>query len=161
MKHPLTRVHAGSIPPEGVISEGEIDPRILDLLDDDRIAFPNPASYSFKFSVVSGSFLAQGKIELCCRCRCDRCLVYFNFDVGLADLCYYIPVKEDDTVDLTDPIRQDILLFFPQRLICDPDCRGLCDRCGQNLNVRNCECQTGGKIQSQWKELDNLNLPDE
>ncbi len=158
MKHPLTRVHIGAVPPEGMVVDGQIAAGELDIENEDRISFPDLVDYRFELSVVSGGLLARGEASTRSRCRCDRCLVYFDFSVKLVELCYFVPVKEDETVDLTEPIRQDILLLFPQRLVCDADCRGLCGKCGQNLNVRLCECEEREETESVWRELDKLDL---
>lgn len=41
---------------------------------------------------------------------------------------------------LEDVVREQVLLSLPSRTLCKPDCKGLCPRCGQNLNVGSCNC---------------------
>lgn len=156
MKHPLTRIQVAGIPPEGADITGKITAGELDIESDARIDFPISFDYKFTLSMVSGGLLSRGWIELRARCRCDRCLTYFDYSTSLVDLCYFIAVEVNDTVDLTDPIRQDILLSFPQQFLCRRECLGLCGNCGQNLNVRSCECRADEKPDSVWNELNKL-----
>jgi uncharacterized protein len=41
---------------------------------------------------------------------------------------------------LEDVVREQVLLSLPSRTLCKPDCKGLCPRCGQNLNAGSCNC---------------------
>jgi len=43
-------------------------------------------------------------------------------------------------IDLAPIIREQILLALPLTVLCDPDCKGLCQVCGKNLNVEECGC---------------------
>lgn len=46
-----------------------------------------------------------------------------------------------DEIDLTDPLRENILLDLPIKPLCDEECKGLCPTCGTNLNEGVCECE--------------------
>ena len=50
-----------------------------------------------------------------------------------------LPADERE-VDLTEPIREEVVLAAPAYVLCDPDCRGLCPHCGADLNETTCEC---------------------
>ena len=52
-----------------------------------------------------------------------------------------IPLCSGSKVDLSELIRQIVVLNTPWRWLCRPDCRGLCPVCGQNLNEGDCDCQ--------------------
>jgi uncharacterized protein len=62
-------------------------------------------------------------------------------DIGLAEY-------EGDEIDLTPIVHEQTLLALPIRALCTEDCRGLCSRCGANLNAGPCGCPaivaTGG-----------------
>ncbi len=49
-------------------------------------------------------------------------------------------VIEDDRLDLDELIREEILLSFPMRILCSPDCPGLCPKCGKPLRLGDCGC---------------------
>ena len=47
---------------------------------------------------------------------------------------------DGEEVDLTPLIREQMILALPTRPLCQEDCRGLCPRCGANLNEGDCGC---------------------
>jgi DUF177 domain-containing protein len=49
-------------------------------------------------------------------------------------------VYDGDEVDLSPLIREQVLLSLPTRPLCNEKCRGLCPRCGTNLNYARCDC---------------------
>ena len=68
---------------------------------------------------------------------CGRCLAVIGqpYD-GHFDLDY--SVKGQVSLDVTDDIRQEVLLSYPFRFLCREDCPGLCPQCGVNLNEGLC-----------------------
>lgn len=50
-------------------------------------------------------------------------------------------IDEHHILDLTEVLRQDVLLTAPMTALCKEDCRGLCPTCGQNLNDGACGCE--------------------
>jgi uncharacterized protein len=54
------------------------------------------------------------------------------------DFAYY----EGEIIDLDAVILEQILLQIPIKPLCTELCRGLCPRCGINLNTASCNCQT-------------------
>jgi uncharacterized protein len=55
-----------------------------------------------------------------------------------ADLTYY----SGDEIDLTDLVRESLILAEPIKCVCSENCRGLCHHCGINLNTAECDCQS-------------------
>ena len=49
-------------------------------------------------------------------------------------------VLRDGMLDLDDLIGEELLLTFPMRVLCSPDCPGLCPRCGKPLRLGDCGC---------------------
>jgi len=49
---------------------------------------------------------------------------------------------EESGLSLEDVVREQVLLSLPSRTLCKEDCKGLCPRCGQNLNLATCKCDT-------------------
>jgi uncharacterized protein len=56
---------------------------------------------------------------------------------------------------LEDVLREQLLLSLPDRVLCKPDCKGLCPRCGQNLNQEACSCDAA-LVDSRWNALADL-----
>lgn len=64
--------------------------------------------------------------------------------------------SDADSVDLTDDMREAIILAFPRYPVCRPECRGLCGRCGKNLNIEACTCTP--LDDNRWTALDKLGV---
>jgi len=58
-------------------------------------------------------------------------------------------------LDISDDVRQALLLAIPLKLVCTEDCKGLCPHCGVNLNVETCTC-TEETLDTRWEELRKL-----
>lgn len=82
---------------------------------------------------------------------CDRCLkeVIKHFDKRFTASYYlfgnqgqegYYPYN-NNSVDLTDAVKEEIVLNIPSRILCDENCKGLCPHCGINLNEAECNCK--------------------
>lgn len=84
---------------------------------------------------------------------CDRCADDFkraySFDIQKIVVAHleneeddedYI-VVENNVLDLDDFVYQEIQLFLPQKMLCNDDCKGLCPKCGKNLNYEKCDCK--------------------
>jgi uncharacterized protein len=56
---------------------------------------------------------------------------------------------------LEDVLREQVLLSLPVRTLCREDCKGLCPRCGQNLNSETCTCDTI-PVDPRWAVLSDL-----
>ena len=62
---------------------------------------------------------------------------------------------EGTEVDLAPLVRDAVLLHLPPAPLCSEDCRGLCTRCGANLNEAECGCEPGPS-DPRWAALDVL-----
>jgi uncharacterized protein len=49
-------------------------------------------------------------------------------------------------LDLSDAIREEVILAADPYVVCGPECKGLCPRCGANRNFEKCACA--------WQEVD-------
>jgi len=56
---------------------------------------------------------------------------------------------------LEEIVREQVLLSIPARTLCRQDCKGLCPRCGQNLNSGTCACETV-PADPRWTALSDL-----
>jgi uncharacterized protein len=60
-----------------------------------------------------------------------------------------------DTIDLGEAVREELILAIPPFFECEPDCKGLCPRCGVNLNEQSCDCSTEER-DPRWDALRKL-----
>lgn len=99
------------------------------------------------------SILIEGHLESEIFIECVRCLDRFELplQIRLEELYALSPssgtaepmqvVAPDGVIDLTLPLREQILLTQPINPVCRADCNGLCDKCGENLNEGTCDCK--------------------
>jgi uncharacterized protein len=66
-----------------------------------------------------------------------------------------LPLPRSAELDLSGPVREQVLLGVPRYVYCRPDCQGLCPRCGTNLNESTCECTTD-EMDERWAPLRQL-----
>lgn len=64
---------------------------------------------------------------------------------------------DDETIDLAETLREELLLALPLAPLCREDCKGLCPRCGTDLNEGPCDCLVETK-DDRWSRLKNLKL---
>ena len=103
---------------------------------------------------TAGVLVMTGEISTTIHGVCDRCAADFTKDVEfpidvvlVKELAneenedeWVFPL-EGDSADLEDIIRTVFVLNMDSKLLCKPDCQGLCCRCGKNLNDGPCGCQ--------------------
>jgi uncharacterized protein len=62
---------------------------------------------------------------------------------------------EGGRLALEDVLREQVLLSLPSRALCRQDCKGLCPRCGRNLNIETCACDAS-HVDARWTALADL-----
>jgi DUF177 domain-containing protein len=117
-------------------------------------------------SVVDG-IVVTGSVTGVMTLSCARCLTSFDqaFELRVQEL-FAMDVEPDQDeypvtegqLDLEPMIRDAVLLSMPFAPSCRPDCRGLCSRCGGNLNLAECTCPPDMDL--RWAPLSDLNLTD-
>src|SRR3989442_1374714 len=92
---------------------------------DELIHVAQPLSYDLQIEKLEKGVLVQGALRLTLNCECARCLKPFQHHLALAHWTCHLALEGDekvtvnnDCVDLTPYIREDILLAFPQRPLC-------------------------------------------
>ena len=66
-----------------------------------------------------------------------------------------VSILEGNEIDLNELVREQILLNLPEQIFCREDCKGLCEKCGANRNLINCNCLES-EIDPRWSALKNL-----
>jgi uncharacterized protein len=108
------------------VAELDIDTR------DEIIKLCEPLNYDLEIQNLEDGLLVQGRLSLTLQCQCVRCLKPFSYELKIDPWTCHLPLKgeeavpiNNDCVDLTPAVREDILLEFPQHPLCERDCRGL------------------------------------
>jgi len=118
-------------------------------------------------SVVEG-LLVTGRVGVMAKLECARCLRVVDQEllVDVRELFALDPreatddgyaVLPDDRVPLDAMARDAIVLAFPAAPLCQPDCAGLCQRCGVDRNLTDCGHEQGA-TDPRWAALADLDL---
>jgi uncharacterized metal-binding protein YceD (DUF177 family) len=83
--------------------------------------------------------------------ECTRCLtpVEGDFDAAVEQRA---PI-DGGPMDLSDEVRQSVVLAQPMKIYCKPDCKGFCSVCGGNRNKKDCGHEQGGAETSRRPRL--------
>lgn len=119
------------------------------------IRIERPAEYDLKAYMAAGELIVEGKLNASVTFRCSRCAEFFPLSVEIPGFRCVREISGDvESVDLTDEIRESIILGFPNYPVCSAECRGLCPMCGNNLNQGECGCKP--PEDARWGALDEL-----
>ena len=61
-------------------------------------------------------------------------------EIELAETDLNVEFYADETIDLAELVREQLLVLLPIKPLCREDCAGLCPSCGQDLNEETCAC---------------------
>lgn len=78
-----------------------------------------------------------------------------NLEREIADEKLDESVVEDGRIEMVEVVREQILLALPEQIFCRDDCKGLCPKCGANLNLIDCKC-ADDEIDPRWAALKNM-----
>jgi len=134
------KIHVNRIPAEGLHGETTYDPKILDM-DRFDVQLKNPIAVSSFITKADQELIVQAEIRCLLRLSCARCLTSFEHPLQTETTLSY-QVASTEVVDITEDIRQEIILAYPMIPVCQSGCKGLCSMCGQNLNSSPCPHQT-------------------
>lgn len=118
---------------DSVSLHDEMTPEELDVgVEDSLVHVKEPLKYDLEIQQMEDGLLVQGALRLTLDCECARCLKPFPHRLAFDSWTAHIPLQGEDkaavvndVVDLTPYVREDIVLAFPQRPLCGPDCKGL------------------------------------
>ena len=139
--------------------EGELPASILELEGDPFLRAAGAIHYELQAQRLAQELLVRGALDVELECRCARCAEWFRCAVRVpAFLRSYELVTENESIDLTAYLREDILLALPMNQLCSEGCRGRCVVCGINLNKQTCVACHARQKTAAWDALDQLNL---
>lgn len=152
------KILVARIPEEGSHYEGSDPGSIMEIENDPLIRTFGEVEYKLYAQRVSGELVVRGTLAAAVEMRCARCADFFSTTVTVSDFLRAYPAPEGtDSVDVTEDLREEILLHIPGFAICSEECRGVCPQCGSNLNDGPCECKKD-KGPNPFSALDGLNL---
>ncbi|MBO5645452.1 MAG: DUF177 domain-containing protein [Lentisphaeria bacterium] len=144
---------------EPIELSGSLDEEFVALPENDDYRAVSPLAYELTVAKVSGGALVQGSCSMTISGICGRCLEPVETEVTAPDVELFIDLEEcGEEVDISEDIREELLINLPMNLLCDEDCAGLCLECGNNLNKKECSCGKKSSGSLAWSALDDLNI---
>jgi uncharacterized protein len=145
------------------------------LPEDAEVRQATPLAGQIDMLRTSQGILVEGALDGQVIVECSRCLRPVTLPVSVAleeeyrpvvDVVRgtYLPVDEEDEallidehhiLDIAEVLRQAVLLETPMRVLCRPDCAGLCQSCGKDLNDGPCACMPADS-DPRWAQLSAL-----
>ena len=140
-----------------------------------EIGLPEPFLNSFKIQLRMdkrhNQIVLDADLSLEAKFECDRCITEYIQPIETKFKHVYlfgneIPENDEnesvtylsyeaDKIDISQEIYDYAEIAIPLKKICRTDCKGLCSRCGTNLNVKTCECKDE-EIDPRWLPLQQL-----
>jgi uncharacterized protein len=117
------------------VSEGDLDVR------PDEIKCLEPLTVQGKVERTAIAIQATVKAKTKFQYVCGRCLNVHE-EVLNQDFEFHYPVDSQVSyIDVSEDVREEIILGFPLKVLCGSHCKGLCKTCGANLNNEKCKCK--------------------
>ena len=150
-------IDVARLDPEGEDYAGAVDDAVLEM--DGELLRPFAGiRYELFVQQFGTELLVRGTLAQDFEAVCARCGADFDFTVTVDDFTTSVETDEKtEFVDLTDELRQSIILSLPSYPVCRSDCKGVCALCGKNLNEGPCTCRHEEQ-DTRWGALDALEL---
>jgi uncharacterized protein len=139
--------------------------------------FKDPLLSHFKITKFNRDIFIEGEINTKLIFYCSRCLEKFYYSINLEIDKILVPYKKEgykeekelkhedfeveyyyQKIDLLETIKEQILLNIPYKVLCRKDCKGLCQKCGVNLNDEQCKCHINKEIDPRFAILKNIKI---
>ena len=148
------KIVIADIPEEGL----HLD--IGEKFDLEGISLMSPVTADLELHKTGKEIIVSGEVTAEVELQCSRCLKVFSRDLSLPVEVVYHPLEEigverhelrDDELDmgfyrgeeldLQELLKEQLLLNIQMKPLCREVCKGLCPRCGTDLNMGQCECE--------------------
>ncbi len=130
--------------------------------------FTAPVCISGRVANETGIVTIDADVSLELKIPCSRCAREFTMPLDIP--VFHTLVREvanedndelicvsDSQFDVDPLIKEDVFLSLPFKFLCSEDCKGLCPKCGRNLNDGPCSCEpeTDPRLDVLRQLLDN------
>jgi uncharacterized protein len=125
--------------------------------------FETPLGLDLRLTKLEPDYYLRGKMNYCIAVPCARCAESFKMPVDQAFELALSHVKSAEAgsekiseeseeldinffsgneIDLEPMVEEQFQLSLPYKALCSNNCRGVCQKCGKNLNQGNCDCKS-------------------
>ncbi len=168
------KIIVSQIPDEGVEIHSIETAKSLGISPPD-LTLDNEVQIDAMVSRQGRIFFIDGSLRTSLLLICSRCAGEFSYPVKSEFYCQEEPFGKSemeteavlrrgdmdidhyrgDEVELNDIFREQVILAVPMHPLCKAECLGLCPKCGQNLNIRKCDCRED-MMQNPFSVIKNL-----
>jgi len=139
-------------------------------------SFLAPVTAHLEITKEGRSFFVTGDIKASLRLVCSRCAKEYDFLYDSPFTAYYeragkgekehelhpedleVNFIDGDELDTADLLLGQIVYELPMQPLCSQECKGLCQRCGMDLNLGKCSCPAEEKPESKFAKLRDLKI---
>lgn len=143
------------VPKDGRAYEGEEPSDSINTEQGGMVRCTTPLHYDLFAHLVTDTLLVDGSLWVKSELQCSHCAE--SFEVEVREPVFHFDTELDEKteqVDLTEDMREAIILRFPSYPVCRDDCQGLCPQCGINRNEAACQCSA--PEDPRWGALGSL-----
>ena len=130
------KIYANRIPEDGLELEAAYDPAVLQM-DRSGVHVAGPVQLHGRVTLEAKELFVSAELAYRLELACARCLAPVASEASKSLLLHY-DTTQQMMVDITEEVRQEVMLEYPLTVLCRPECRGLCAVCGVNRNERVC-----------------------
>jgi uncharacterized protein len=168
-RHHDLEVSVANLLPHPGATEKVVREALLDGLAISASRVPDGAmtTVDLELQAVNDGVVAVGHIRAPWTGECRRCLrvAVGEVDAEVHEVYERDPVEGEtrllrgSEIDLTELVRDAVVLELPVAPLCDDDCAGLCPTCGVDRNETPCDCATE-ETDPRWAALSDLRFED-
>ena len=152
----MLRIDLGRLDREGTVALDVSVPPDDPMFSGLDLGFAGPVRMELRASPAgSGEIVVQGRVHALLERECRRCLEPVSGELDeevtlvFADADDLDPEGSGDMyafdadaaeLDVTEAMREELILSIDPFIVCEPECKGLCPMCGTNLNESSCTC---------------------
>jgi DUF177 domain-containing protein len=182
----MLQIHIGSISEQGLDIHEAVETTDLPLLHavsrEETVHFVQPVHMHLHATRAGETIRIDGTLVTGVRIPCSRCLQPFDLpvethfsataapqqpplsetdaaaEIELAAEDMDVIAYSGDSIELADEIAQQVIMALPFKPLCREACKGLCSRCGADLNKTPCQCAANGET-NPFAVLKKLSFP--
>ncbi len=137
-------------------------PDLVALAEEGGPLFDEPLTFQLRLQRVGSIVEVDGHFDAVVGLKCGRCLAEFKLPLSESFTLTFVPQSQDEedpeeeveleteelglisyrgeTLELREPLQEQLLMAIPISPLCSDACRGLCPECGGDLNHETCDC---------------------
>ncbi|MFP4372640.1 MAG: YceD family protein [Halanaerobium sp.] len=108
-----------------------------------EIEIEKPIELELEIFNTRDSFVVEGKLKAELILSCSRCLQKYSSPVELdiSEDVLKSEMEDEEELYLDEIVVDNIILSLPMKPLCSDNCKGICPKCGQDLNEGECDCE--------------------